>query len=98
MTTPAVRNVCFRGLRLTWEQAGVYVPVVSVRDVATALGVDEDVLVKDFEYSGDGFNILWGSDAGETCFEFDSLWDYLKDDCPFESAKDLWATLFANPT
>lgn len=94
MTLPQVRSHTYKGITLTWEQAGVYVPVISVDDIAASLNVEVAVLVKDFTHSGSRFNNLYPSDAGEPCFEFDSLWDYLKVDCPFEGAKDLWSELF----
>ena len=94
MTTPIVRSHSYSGICLTWEQAALVVPVISVDDVAAALHVEPAVLIKDFVHSGDGWNFIHPSDAGEACFEFDSLWDYLRDDCPFEGASFLWAELF----
>lgn len=94
MTIPNIRNHSYAGTMLTWEQASQVVPVMSVDDVAKALHVDVAILVKDFTHSGDGFNFVHQSDSGEACFEFDSLWDYLRDDCPFDGAKELFAELF----
>jgi hypothetical protein len=93
MTVPVPTNHFFAGTMLTWEQVGP-VPMVTVASVAAALRVDEDALIKDYLHSGDAFNILWGNGAGEESFEFDSLWEYLKHDCPFQGAKALYRELF----
>jgi len=95
MTIPNIRRHSYKGITLTWEQAMVVVPVMSTADIAAALNVEEALLIRDYTHSGDRFNIVFSSDAGEPCFEFDSLWNYLRDQCPFEGAKDLYAELFA---
>ena len=95
MTVPQVVIHTFKGHQLIWTQFDTVVPVVAAASVAEALDVDMQTLIDDYTSTGDGWNIVYHAMVGGSPhLEFDALWDYLRDDCPYAGAAELYMELF----
>lgn len=79
---------------LFWRSMGP-IPLMSCEEVAAALGRSNRAVQEHYlDYCTHSPHChtaaLWESEDGELCYEFDALWDFLKE----EGFTDLWQELF----